>query len=306
VELFEAELAAYLHVPFVVAVSSGTAALHLACLVQRMHNVASTVPATTFVATGNVIKYLHKDLSIVDVDPKTWTARCSIPADLFGVSANQSPVYWSDPFVEDACQALGSEKIPYAEVACFSFFANKIVTTGGEGGAVACHDFDTADKIRLLRQQGKDYSMEKHAMLGFNYRMTEMQAKYGLRELKDLPNRVERKRRINSQYRNLLPSFKFQEDPSGGSNWWMTSLVLKNRDEVQRQLRDHRVESKKVNCSLAEYRWLWETDTRPDTPVADWLAEHGLSLPSHHSLKPEQVEYVAKLINKFGEPCEYD
>ncbi len=309
VDRFEEELAEYLKVPQVniVAVSTGTAALHLVfhyLKTVRKFTGPIGLPATTFIATANAVKYAGLNVDILDVDPDHWgvpdKAAPQLQVDLYGVRSGHHAL------VEDACEALGTDNVPWAEYATFSFFASKIITTGGEGGAVYCRNKKDADYIRLLRQQGKDFSMEKHAFFGFNYRMTEMQARYGIKELKQLPERVQRCRLINSQYRKQLPSFKFQEDPSGGSNCWQTALLIDNRDQVIQALLEHKIESKKVFCSLAEYRWLWDSDKRPETPVADWLAQHGLCLPSHHSLTDTQVEQVSKIVNEFGKPVEYN
>jgi dTDP-4-amino-4,6-dideoxygalactose transaminase len=259
-----------------------------------------SVPATTFIATANVVHYIGLETEIHDVDSESWIAHTDIPVDLYGV-----PALGRNNAIEDACEALGSNSVPCADLACFSFFASKIITTGGEGGAVVCKLKADADQIRLLRQQGKDYSMERHAFLGFNYRMIEHQARYGLRELRKLPARIVRTREINKIYREALPSFKFQEDPSGGGNCWTTALVLENRDEVKAQLQKEGIESKKVFCSLADYLWLRGPE-RPETPVADWLAVHGLCLPSHHSLTDAQVGEVTNVISKFGRTIEYE
>jgi dTDP-4-amino-4,6-dideoxygalactose transaminase len=304
---FEAALADYLRVPAwsVVAVSSGTAALYCCLPLPKDPALPVRIPATTFVATGNVVRFSSLRTNIVDVDQDAWVQTCDIPVDLYGVLAGGGTV-------EDACESLGTKSVPYASRACFSFFASKIVTTGGEGGAVVCKSEKDAKQIRLFRQQGKDYTMEKHAMPGFNFRMTEMQARYGLWELRKLPMRVERCREINREYRKFLPEFKFQEDPTGGSNCWKTALVTKNRDQLIQDINmlmpksgDADIRAKKVFCSLAEYRWLWDGVNRPETPVADWLAEYGLVLPSHWTLTNSEISEIARIVRSIGEPVEY-
>lgn len=296
---FERELATYLGVKArqVVAVSSGTAALHLAIQILKLREV--TVPACSFISVANMVKLSGCELSYVDVDARTWNAKeATIGLDLLGNPVDYNPV------IEDAAEALGSVRYDgkkcgtLGEISCLSFFENKIITTGGEGGALICKDEADADKARLLRQQGKNRQMLLHRLMGYNYRMTEIQAAIGIAELKKIEERVRAKRRIYKQYKETLGDLVlFQEECEGcRSNRWFTAIQVIERGKKWRvieALSSAGIYWRNIFAPLYWHAWLPQSRI---LRVSEHLYETVILLPSFPTMGEEQVAKVCEIV----------
>lgn len=300
VEAFEAELARYLDVrrECVVAVSSGTAALHLALVVEREQLATAVyVPATTFISTGNVVKFVGLEPAFLDVDDETWNADgATLGVDLFG-----NPLTY-EPLVEDAAEALGSEYGgrkcgTLGHIGCLSFFENKVITTAGEGGALVCKDLGDANTARLLRQQGKDRTTRLHQLMGYNYRMTEIQAAFGLAQMKRLEWIVERKRQIAQLYQESCPDLRFQREV-GYSNRWLTCAVVPDgkKLDLTRELDEEHVPWRDLFAPLYYHPW-FKRGGKP-FPAADYLWRTGIALPSSPLRGVDYVRQVCEVINR--------
>jgi perosamine synthetase len=254
VERFEKAFAAYLGVEHAIAVSNGTVGLHLA-----LHSLGIgpgdevLVPDMTFVATANTVVQTGAQPVFVDVDPETWCmdpeaarravtpqTRAIVPVHLFGHPAEmdalkQLGTKHNLEVVEDAAEAHGAEfggrKVGgLGHAGVFSFYGNKIITTG-EGGMVVTHDGELASRLRYLKDHGMSPQRRYyHTELAFNYRLTNLQAALGLAQLEQIEDFIARKRAIFEQYAQVLsgiPGVGLNvERPNVRSVFWMISLAL--------------------------------------------------------------------------------
>jgi len=299
VELFEKHLADYLGVNprNVVAVSSGTSALHLAYLLTEKKCL--TIPAATFVSTGNMAKLAGKEITFVDVDEQSWnTDDADVGVDLFG-----NPLKYH-PLIEDAAEALGSETTwsekcgRLGEISVLSFFENKIITSGGEGGALVFKDSEKAESARLLRQHGKDYSMLHHQYFGFNYRMTEIQAAFGIAQLSKINRFIKRKRAIYKHYFEELSSYVTFQRLNGPSNHWATVILtpVKKRDAIVNAFSDLKIPWRPTFKPLTEFSWFEQTERL--VPMSKDIWETGICLPSSIKANRDYVDAVCGVVKR--------
>jgi perosamine synthetase len=320
---FEAAFAEFCGVKHAVACSNGTTALHLALLALGVGPGDEViVPTLTFVATANAVAYCGARPVFVDAEPDTWaidpaaiearvTARTKgiiavhlfgHPADMdaIGVIARRRGLF----LLEDAAQAHGAEHRgrragSLGDVATFSFFGNKIVTTG-EGGMVTTDDDGLAGRMRLLRTHGMDpHRRYWHPVIGFNYRMTNVAAAIGLAQLERVDWQLERRQEIAAWYRAALEhtgAVTLQGERAWARHvWWMFSVLVNaadDRDLVMEALRRRGIETRPVVHplhTLPPYR----EDTRGQAfPVAEAIASRGINLPTWAGLTREQVGTV--------------
>ncbi len=233
-DAFEAELAAFVGWPGVVAMSSGTAALHLALAVHGVGPGDEVIVSTfTFAATANAVTYVGATPRFVDSDTATWNmnpelladelaamrAGGRLPAavvvvDLYGQCADYDEIVplcaeYGVPVIEDAAEALGASYRgrsagTLGDCGIFSFNGNKIMTTSG-GGAFASPDVAVADRVRYLATQARQPAVHyEHTDVGFNYRLSNLLAAMGRAQLERLPAMSARRRSINGFYRRTL------------------------------------------------------------------------------------------------------
>jgi perosamine synthetase len=321
VTAFEDELASRCGVAHAIATSNGTTALHLALAVGGIGPEDEViVPSLTFVATAAAVRYLGAAPVLADSDPAHWCVdpedvesritprtRAIVAVDLYGHPADMGPL--ADlatahdlVLVEDAAEALGAtyRQRPaggLGVLGVLSFYGNKLITTG-EGGAVLTDDPALAERARFLRDHAMDPNRRYwHAEIGFNYRITNLQAALGVAQLERLDEFLERKRALAAAYREGLgdtPGVTLQEEqPWASSSWWMTTLLIDgsvlDRDELAGRLRADGVDTRPVFVPLhllPPYR-----QTGP-MPVAEAIGSQGLSLPSSTVLSDSELEYV--------------
>jgi len=253
-DAFEAELATVAGRRHAVAVSSGTAALHLALHALGVGPGAEVlVPTLTFVATANAVHYCGATPRFVDSDDDTWCVDAEllleeiesrrranrlpaavITVDLYGQVAVAAEVArrcaeLGIPLIEDAAEAIGATHGnrpagSFGTAGAFSFNGNKLITTTG-GGAFLADDDTLAQRVRYLATQAREPVLHyEHAEIGFNYRMSNLLAAFGRAQLSTLSERIERRRATNRWYRSLLgavPGVSFMPDHAGGRpiNW---------------------------------------------------------------------------------------
>ncbi len=258
-EAFESAVADYVGVQHAVALSSGTAALHLALKyvgVQPGDRVI--IPTMTFAATAFAATYLGAEPVFVDID-ESWNmdpelldraireerkaghrVSAAVPVDLYGTPANYDAIIevlteHEVPLVEDAAEGLGGNHGSrmlgsFGKAAALSFNGNKILTTSG-GGMVLTDDPDVADRIRFWSTQSRELvPWYEHNEVGFNYRMSNLLAALGRSQLERLPAEVQRRRTLRETYRKELesiPGINIQRDPAwGASNSWLTVATV--------------------------------------------------------------------------------
>lgn len=262
VDAFEHELEEYLGETHVVALASGTSALHLGLVMLGVGPGDEVLcQSMTFAASANPIIYQGASPVFVDSEERTWnmspelleeaikdrirrtgrTPKAIIPVDLYGMPASMEEIMavaerYGIPVLEDAAEALGSE---YGGRKCglfgtygvFSFNGNKIITTSG-GGALCCPDEKSRDKVKFYATQARDHAPHyEHTHIGYNYRLSNVCAGIGRGQMLSLPAFLEKRRSIHEGYRNRLsgiPGLTLLENPDARyhSNHWLTCLLI--------------------------------------------------------------------------------
>jgi dTDP-4-amino-4,6-dideoxygalactose transaminase len=336
--MFEDELAHRVGVPYAVALSSGTAALHLALLLVGVSPGDDVLmPTFTFVATANAATYIGARPVLVDCDAGTWQLapdlvaeelherarrgalpRAVVTVDLYGQTADYGrlvPVCeeYGLPLVEDSAEALGATHRgaaagSFGAVGVFSFNGNKIITTSG-GGMLVTGDKALADRARHLATQAREPEAHyEHVDLGFNYRMSNLLAALGVAQLRGLDRRIARRHAVNQAYRDALgalPGISFMPRAGYGEpNDWLT-CVLVDPDEFGATREDIRVA---LEAQDIEARPTWKplhlqplfADTRViGGDVAARIFDHGLCLPSGSNLTDSDLERVVGVIERL-------
>ncbi|AKQ46470.1 pyridoxal phosphate-dependent aminotransferase [Rufibacter radiotolerans] len=330
---FEQELGGYLGM-HVAAISSGTAALHLALLALGIGPGDEVFCSTfTFVATANPILYVGATPVFIDSEPTTWNLcpsaledalkdrvqkgklpKALILVHLYGMPAQMKEIQeitarYGVPIIEDAAEALGSRYQgqlagTFGIISAFSFNGNKIITTSG-GGALVSADAKLVEHAKWLATQAKEHTpYYHHTTLGYNYRLSNISAGIGRGQLEVLEERVQQKRTVFQNYKRLLEDVQEIEwlpEPEGFfSNRWLTCITLKKGSSLTpEQLRLKLLEG------LIEARPLWQPMHRQPLyhgaayyggGVADDLFARGLCLPSGSSLSLADQERVVREI----------
>lgn len=339
VDAFEVELAAYVGAGHAVALSSGTAALHLALLLAGVQPGDEVlVPTLTFAATANAIRYAGADPVFIDADRASWNLdpllvlselgrmvaagrppAAIVTVDLYGQCADHDPIveaarHHGIPVIEDAAEALGATyggrcAGTLGDLGVFSFNGNKILTTSG-GGMLVTDDQALATRARFLATQARDPAPHyQHSTLGFNYRMSNLLAAVGRAQLAGLDDKVARRRSINARYRGELhdlPGLSFlPEAPFGRPTHWLTCIAVDpdlaglTRDDLKDRLATHGIESRPVWKPM-HLQPLYRTSRMLGGKVANELFAHGLCLPSGSGLTDdEQDEVIAAIRDEF-------
>ena len=340
---FEREFAAYVGAPDAVAVSSGTAALHLG--VRALGWGAGDEVVTTpfsFVASANCLLYEDATPVFCDVDPVTLNldpaaAREAIgerttgllPVDILGYPAaipelERSAAEAGLGMLEDACEALGARDREGAPVgsrgnlACFAFYANKQLTTG-EGGMVAVADADLAARLRSERNQGRAPNMDwvDHDRLGFNYRLSEVQAALGIAQLERLDRMLAERERVAALYAERLGALDYgapagagddaglvlpgENDGAERRSWFVYAVRLPrgaDRDAVVADLSQRGVEAKAYMPCIHLISHIRERFgyREGQFPVAEDASARLLALPFFPSIAEAQIDRVCEAL----------
>jgi perosamine synthetase len=340
VEQFEAVLGDYHGVEHCVALSSGTSAVHLGLVVLGIGPGDEViVPSHTFVASASPVLYVGARPVFADVEPRHY---CLDPADVerrltartravIAVHLNGHPAelellqgicdrrgLW---LIEDAAQAIGAQYMnrqvgSFGVLSCFSFWHDKIITTGGEGGAILTNDANLAERIRRLRHHGEEPTTRErlyhHTVLGYNYRMTSMQAAIGTVQLGRLDDYVAIRRLRARQLTDLLTDVPGIVVPDVAAHalpsWWKyvcridRSVLRTDADELSTALSAIGVPAaRRYPIPLHRqpvFRGLPASTV--DHPVADRLSEELFSLPIHPAITPEHVADMATAIRALA------
>ncbi len=339
VDALEREFAEKLGVAEAVAVSSGTAALHLALLVLGVGRGDEVITSTlTFAATANAISYVGARPVFIDSDRRTWNMdpallaeeldacvrrgqppKAVLVADLYGQCADYAPILEACrrhdiPMIEDAAEALGATYRGkpagrFGAVGCFSFNGNKIVTTGG-GGMLVSDDRELCRRARFLATQARDPAPHyEHSEIGYNYRMNNLLAAVGRGQLQVLQTRVRQRRANYAFYRRALgdlPGIDFTaEHPEGHSTRWLTCVTVDpeafgaSRDDVLQALAAEDIESRPVWKPM-HLQPVFSGCRSRGGAVAEDLFRRGLCLPSGSSLTDADRQRIVKVIRSVG------
>jgi perosamine synthetase len=337
---FECAFAAYVGCRHAIAVSSCTTALQLALLVQGIGPGDEVIcPSLSFIATANSIASTGATPVFADIDPKTYNldpaqvealiterTRAILVVHQIGLAADMDALSTIArrhglPIIEDAACAIGStynsELIgrPIGRMACFSFHPRKILTTG-EGGMITTDEDELAERLRRLRQHAMSLSdvarhnartiaTETYDEVGYNYRMTDMQAAIGLVQLDRLPAFLARRRALAAHYTEALQSLEWLQCPTVPANCehnyqsYMIRLVdgtPSMRDSIMQTLLERNISTRRSIMAIhreAPYRSSrWEASL----PVTNLVADTGFILPLYHQMTELDQDYVIEAL----------
>ncbi|HSI42877.1 MAG TPA: DegT/DnrJ/EryC1/StrS family aminotransferase [Methylotenera sp.] len=332
-ESFEKEFAAYSGCKYGVAVSNGTTALHLAVAAAGVlpgdevlisastniatalgvvHNGAIPVPVDSEEETWNL------DVSLIEslITPKT---KAIIPVHLFGHPVDMDALMQiadrhNIVVIEDCAESHGATykgKMTgsFGAMGCYSFYANKVITTG-EGGMVVTNDEALVTQLKLLRNLAFTEPRFRHEVTGYNFRMTGYQAAMGLAQTRKIDKIVDEKRRVAHTYNNYLADIKGLQLPVerewAKNVYWMYAVVVTpefgmTRDVLAKALKVEGVDTRTFFCSMADQPCLQALGgfKQIPTPVASRIWETGLYLPSTHTLSESDIAYIGQAIRNI-------
>jgi perosamine synthetase len=327
--LFEESMSKYIQVEHAISCSSCTTALHLALVALEIGPGDEVIiPDFTLIVSANTVIQVGAIPVLVDVDPVTWCidparieekissrTRAIMVVHMYGHPCDMTAIVtiarrYGLKVIEDCAESHGAEingrkTGAFGDLACFSFYGNKIITTG-EGGMVLCNDGKLAERIRLLCNQGFQIPRFVHEVKGFNYRLTNVQAAIGLAQMEKVEDKVSRKRCIGKTYTELLSGHAnliLPHDGPGEKNvFWMYGIVLKDtvleKVVLMERLLEKGIETRSFFCPMHQQPVFHKDGFAPhpsfqqEYPVSENLWEHGLYLPSGISLDKKQIEYI--------------
>jgi perosamine synthetase len=326
---FEEGLCRYTGASHAIAVSSGTSALHLCVRALGISEGDEViVPSFTFVAVANAVRYERATPVFVDIEERTLNldpdliepaitsrTRAIVVVHTFGCPADLGRIMeiarkHNLLVIEDACEAIGAEyrgrKVgTFGDVATFAFYPNKQITTG-EGGAVVTNDSEVADRIRRLRNQGRDESGTwlNHAELGYNYRISDINCVLGIEQLKRIDTTLERRALIAREYNERLSSISelTRPDltfPDRKISWFVYAVQLSqrfdqsDRDSIFREMQSRGIALGRYFGPIhlqPQYRRFYRGS--PSLPITESIAPRSLALPFFNRIKDAQMEEV--------------
>ena len=334
VDQFENEMADYTGMTYAAALSSGTAALHLALKIIGVKSGDYVFCSDlTFVATVNAIKYLDAKPIFIDSEKSSWNMcpeslqmafskydpKAIIVTDLYGQSADYDSISEicnnsQTPIIEDAAESLGAEYNnrkcgSFGDMSILSFNGNKIITTSG-GGMLLSNNEDYINQAKKLAAQSREETIHyEHTQIGYNYRMSNILAALGRAQLKSLNSYVDKKRNIFEYYFNNLKEIDditfMPEIENGKSSRWLSVILLKEKthDHIEQIIKGFEKE-------CIETRPIWKPmHLQPIfantpfyysslNPLSKSLFEHGLCLPSGASLTDNDMNRIINILSK--------
>jgi perosamine synthetase len=334
IEEFEKKWASYCGMKYGVSVSNGTVALQVAlgCLDLKPEDEV-IMPTFTIISCALAVIYNDAKPVLIDSDPKTWTmdvtqieskitekTKAIMPVHIYGHPCDMDKILelaskYNLKIIEDSAEAHGAEYKKkrcgsFGDISCFSFYANKIITTG-EGGMVLTNIDGYADKARSLRNLC--FRSERrffHKELGNNFRLTNLQAAIGLAQLERIDELIEKKRWIGRSYTERLKDVSRltlpMEEQWAKNVYWMYGLVLDKSTGMDaaffaKKLKEYDIETRPFFIGMHEQPvFRANSKSRLESyPVAEMIAKQGLYLPSGLTLSEQQIDRVCGAVKKI-------
>lgn len=336
---FEQAFSEFSGLGYCIPTSSCTGALQIALSVlfpNPKKEWEIIVPATTWVATASVVEHAGMTPVFADIDAETWclnpaclealitkNTRGIIPVHLYGHPADVPVIRdlansYNLVIIEDAAAAIGAKYNGYpvgslSDIACFSFQGAKLVVTG-EGGMFCTNDRNIYNRAKVLADQGRKISSNPFdiSQIGWKFKMSNMQAAFGLGQLEHVEDMLYAKRRLHSWYNSSLREYSNkitlnQEKEGFVSSFWMCSVTIKDftkskTEELRKLLKTkYLVDTRPVFQPICDYP-MW--NTKESVPVSRYIGNTSLNLPSGVCISKEQANYIAKsLISAISELC---
>ena len=335
VDAFEGEFSKKTGIPYSLAVSSGTAALHLALrAIGVMPGDEVIASSLTFIGSITPIIFQGAAPVFIDSEPDSWNMdldllaeeieiskqrgklpKAVIPTDLYGQCADMDRILevckpYEIPVISDSAESLGASYKGRsagagAKAAIFSFNGNKIISTSG-GGMLVSDDQKLVDMTRFLSQQAREDTIHyEHLQIGYNYRMSNVLAAIGMAQLKVLDERVEAKRRIFNYYKDALGKVRgieFMPEASyGRSNRWLSVILISpgkfgaDRETIRKKLEEHKIESRPVWKPM-HLQPVFQGYRIRGGVVSEDLFNRGLCLPSGTAMTDKDLDRIISVI----------
>jgi perosamine synthetase len=332
VTAFEEQFAAFCGAKYGIAVFNGTVALHVALLGLGIGPGDEViVPDFTYVASPNSVKYCNAVPVFADIDPLTWTldaedvarkitprTKAIMPVHIYGHPTDMQPLLslareHDLKIVEDAAEAHGAEyrgkRIgSIGDVATFSFYGNKIISTG-EGGMIVTNNEQVARLIRQLKGQGQDLQRRYwFPMIGYNYRMTNIQAAIGLAQFERIDWFIERRIEVAHWYTEYLKDtdLLLPTQAEWAKNvFWLYSICLPygvDRQDVMQQLDEAGIETRPFFYPMHSLPPYYDVKGDQTFPVSTSIAARGINLPSSANLTKGDIAYITDKLKACVEP----
>jgi len=325
IDQFEDKFSSYSDCVYGVSTSNGTTALHLALMVLNIGPGDEViVPNLTFASTINSVLHANATPVIVDIEKDSWCinpneieravttkTKAIIPVHLYGQPSNMRAIMdiadrHNLRVIEDCAEAHGAtfqgRKVGgFGDIGCFSFYGNKVITTG-EGGMCVTNNPDLDEKMRILRDHGMSKAKRYwHEQIGFNYRLTNLQAAIGLAQLERIEEIHRNRRLYEDAYRKSLEGkFCFQKDSVNGSRiTWLVSALAdspSSRDSFMEDMHNLGIDVRPFFYPLSEMD-IYKKFLRNPAPVSEDISARGFNLPTYESLK--SVENIEKILKDF-------
>ncbi len=330
IELFENTFSEYIGVKHALSCCNGTVALHLAMLALGIGPGDEViVPTLTYVATANAVTYTGALPVLADSEPDTWNidpnkiealitenTKAIISVPLYGHPCDMDAIMAIAKrhglyVVEDAAEAIGGtykgrKTGSMADISTFSFYGNKIITTG-EGGMVVTNDDNLAARVRLLKGQGMNPDRRYwFPIVGYNYRMTNIEAAIGLAQLENIDTFLKKRRLIAEWYNKCLADVPYCTRPVEKNYarhaFWMYTILIeegfgKNRDEIMTVLQENGIETRPVFYPMHSMP-VYRRDSH-NLLCAEGIASKGINLPTFHELTPTDVEFIVGVLKNL-------
>lgn len=335
---FEKQFAAYCGCEYGIAVCNGTIALHLALIGAGIGKGDEVIlPTFTMISSAFAICYVGAKPVFVDADKDTWNidvnkieekitsrTKAIMPVHIFGKMCDMEAIYtladkYNLKIIEDAAEAHGAlyhgkKSGSFSDIAGFSFFANKNITTG-EGGMVVTNNKEMYDRARYFKNVcfpldgPRNY---QHDDIGYNYRMSNVVAAIGLAQVEKADEYREMRIHNHALYKKYLadvPGILFQSDSSEGclDVCWMNTIVIDpkryghTKDELIAHLKEQGIDTRLLFTGMHKQKALidYGCDCSGDYPVCEWLTENGFYLPSGSGLKEETIKEICHIISNY-------
>ena len=336
---FENQFAEYCGCKYGIAVCNGTIALHLALIglgIGKGDEVI--VPTFTMIASAFAVCYTGAKPVFVDADKDTWNidvkkieekitskTKAIMPVHIFGKMCDMDAIHalakkYNLYVLEDAAEAHGAsyhgvKAGASSDIAAFSFFANKNITTG-EGGMVVTNNKEFYDRARYFKNVcfpldgPRNY---QHEDIGYNYRMSNVVAAIGLAQVEKADDYKEMRIRNHQLYKKYLsdvPGILFQSEPDKDcvDVCWMNTIVIDpakyghHKDELIAHLKENEIDTRLLFTGMHKQKAMMDygCDCSGEYPVCEWLTENGFYLPSSSSLTEEQIKFICSIISNFA------
>jgi len=312
-----------------ITTSNGTTALHLALVTLGIGKGDEVlIPNLTFISTANAVSYTGARPIMVDIeeeslgiDPEkaaekiTKKSKAIIPVHLYGHPAQMDEILdlaedKNLVIIEDAAEAIGAEykskKVgTLGDMGCFSFYGNKIITTG-EGGMITSNDETLIEKAFILREHGMSKNRRYwHDLIGFNYRLTSLQAAFGLAQIEKIDSIIEKKRKNAQLYMKELNEVQdkirfFSETKHVKSVYWMNSIILQtqdfDRDKIIQMLGDKGIDTRPFFYPLTSMPPYYSED---NFEISVKIGKNGINLPSSSVLKEEEIKFISQHLKQI-------